>query len=375
MEIIFKRFPLLGEKISNNIDDENLVKLKESSQELSKLLDHQRFYWIRIIKHYKDNLQAFQENWMKIIYKTPIDIVKEFAVATQNFFKASHFIYISPWSQKWSALHISGQQGSIKLCKYIFNRTDEKNPGSETAIEPFASCRLTPLHLAALEGHLEVYQYISEGVREKNPLDIFNQSPMVYAQGEKICRLIVGTAINPNPENPCGNSPLHLAASTGNVIKCKVIMEFLMDKNPRNRYGETPLHFLALKLHNPAMCSLSYLHLYPRNSSFLLSDYLEVYKYSLKNVLDKNPADNTGQTPLHVALSGRLTKQRNSLRNVNPNKEVFKFILENIDEKNPEDNNGVTPKDIALEYGYYEIFELIDDYLPEDQWGILYRNH
>ena len=371
METIFKRFPLLGEKISNNIDDENLVKLKESSQELSKLLDHQRFYWIRIIKHYKGNLQAFQEYWMKIINNTPIAIVKELAVATQNFFKASAYIYISPWNQKWSALHISGQQGSIKLCKYIFNRTDEKNPRSETAIEPFASCRLTPLHLAALEGHLEVYQCIFERVRDKNPFDIFNHSPMVYAQGEKMCRLIVDTANNPNPETPGGNSPLHFAASAGDVIKCKVIMECLMDKNPKNCYGETPLHFLALKLHNPTMYSLSNLPLYSRN---LLSDYLEVYKYILKNVLDKNPTDNTGQTPLHVVLSGRLT--RHSLpRNVNLNKEVFRFILENIDNKNPEDNNGVTPKDIALEYGYYEIFELIDDYLPEDQWGLLYRNH
>jgi ankyrin repeat protein len=375
MEIIFKRFPLLGEKISNNIDDENLVKLKESSQELSKLLDHQRFYWIRIIKHYKDNLQAFQENWMKIINNTPIAIVKELAVATQKFFKASYVIYISPWNQKWSALHISGQQGSIKLCKYIFNRTDERNPGSETAIEPFASCQLTPLHLAAQEGHLEVYQCIFERVRDKNPFDIFNQSPIVYAQDEKMCRLIVDTATNPNPENHFGNSPLHLAASTGDLIKCKVIMECLMDKHPRNCYGETPLHFLALKLHNPTMCSLSYSHLNPRNSSDLISDYLEVYKYILKNVLDKNPTDNTGQTPLHVALNGRLTRQRCSLVNVNLNKEVIKFILENIDIKNPEDNNGVTPKDIALEYGYCEIFELIDDYLPKDQWGLLYRNH
>ena len=375
METIFKRFPLLGEKISNNIDDENLVTLKESSQELSKLLDYQRFYWIRIIKHYKNNLQAFQENWMKIIDNTPIAIVKELAVATQKFFKASDIIYVSPWDQKWSALHISGQQGSIKLCKYIFNRTDERNPGSETTCVSFASCQLRPLHLAAQEGHLEVYQCIFERVRDKNPLDLFNNSPMVYARGENMYRLIVDTATNPNPETPFGNSPLHVAAATGNVIKCKVIMECLMDKNPRNRYGETPLHFLALKLHNPKMCSISYSPSYPRNSSDLLSDYLEVYKYILKNVLDKNPTDDTGQTPLHVALSGRLTKQCSLLRYDNLNKEVFKFILENIDNKNPEDNNGVTPKDIALEYGYYEIFELIDDYLPKEQWGLLYRNH
>ena len=137
----------------------------------------------------------------------------------------------------------------------------------------------------------------------------------------------------------------------------------------RNSCRLLPLIFISSLLD-----SISYLPSYPRNSSDLLSDYLELYKYILENVLDKNPTDNTGQTPLHVALSGRLTRQRCSFGNVNLNKEVFKFILENIGDKNPEDNNGVTPKDIALEYGYYEIFELIDDYLPEDQWGLLYRN-
>ena len=92
METIFKRFPLLGEQISNIIDDENLVKLKESSQELSKLLDHQRFYWIRIIKHYKDNFQAFQENRMKIIDKTSIAIVKELAAVTQKYMTFVSFL-------------------------------------------------------------------------------------------------------------------------------------------------------------------------------------------------------------------------------------------------------------------------------------------
>ena len=63
------------------------------------------------------------------------------------------------------------------------------------------------------------------------------------------------------------------------------------------------------------------------------------------------------------------------LRNYNLDKEVFKFILENIDEKNPEDDNRVTPKDICLQHGFFDIFALIDNYLPEDQWGLLYLNH
>ena len=181
MEIIFQRFPLLGEKISNNIDDESLVKLKESSQESSKLLEQERFFWIRIIKHYKDNLQAFKENWMKIMDKTPIAFVKELAVFTKKIFKVNDICFNSPWNQKWSALHISAQQGSINLCKHIFNRTGKSNPVSETVSEHFASFKLTPLHLAAQEGHLDVYQYIIERVEDKNPSDIFKRNPIMYA--------------------------------------------------------------------------------------------------------------------------------------------------------------------------------------------------
>ena len=370
MEIIFQRFPLLGEKISNNIDDESLVKLKESSQESSKLLEQERFFWIRIIKHYKDNLQAFKENWMKIMDKTPIAFVKELAVVTQKFFKVNDICFISPWNQKWSALHIGAQQGSIKLCQHIFSRTGKSNPGSETASEHFASCKLTPLHLSAQEGHLDVYQYLIERVEDKNPLDKFSRNPMVYARGEKMYRLILDTATNPNPEINFEHSPLHVAASEGNFIQCKMIMEYLTDKNPRNCYGETPLHCLALRLHNPTHCNISD----PRPLCDRLPEYFKLYKYILSNVVDKNPRDDTGQTPLHVALNGRITKHV-LLRNFNLNKEVFKFILENIDEKNPEDNNRVTPKDICLQHGYFDIFALIDDYLPEDQWGLLYLNH
>ena len=76
MEIIFQIFPLLGEKISNNIDDESLVKLKESSQESSKLLEQERFFWIRIIKHYKDMTLILKYKMLKITYTDKASLLK-----------------------------------------------------------------------------------------------------------------------------------------------------------------------------------------------------------------------------------------------------------------------------------------------------------
>ena len=358
MEMIFQRLPLLGEKISKNLDDESLVKLRESSKELAKSIDDERFYWIRIIEHYKYNLQAFQENWMIILDQIPIAIVKDLAIATQKFFKAFYICYISPWRQKWSPIHIASQQGNLQLFKYMFNQTEKKSSDSETRECNTVSCKLTPLHLAAREGHLDVYQYIIERVQDKNPLDIFNRNPMIYARKIKMCRLILDTATNHNPEDSFGQSTLHLAAMEGNLTKCKIIMEYLTDKNPRNCYGETPLHFLAFSVHHPTRHSI----LDPRNVKDLLRCYRKIYRFILKNVSDKNPGDFTGQTPLHVAISGKLTKH-SFVGNFNPNKEMFIIILENIDNKNPADDNGVTPKDIAIQRGYLQIAELIDEYL------------
>ena len=76
-------------------------------------------------------------------------------------------------------------------------------------------------------------------------------------------------------------------------------MQSVVDKNPQNHYGQTPLHFAAK------------------------AGQLEICRLIIDSVADKNPGYVNGQTPywtpLHeAAKSGHL--------------EVCKLILENIDE-------------------------------------------
>ena len=87
MEVLFNRFSSLGKDILSNLDDISIATLKESSRELSHLFELERIYWIRIIKKYKFYLDMTRDNsWKKVITKTSVEIMKQLAKITQDFF-------------------------------------------------------------------------------------------------------------------------------------------------------------------------------------------------------------------------------------------------------------------------------------------------
>ena len=87
MDTIAKRFPHLAVNISNNLDDQSLVKFKEANREISEFMIQNQFYWIRILKKYNDYFETSNESWKKSISNTPIEFVRKLAMATLNFFK------------------------------------------------------------------------------------------------------------------------------------------------------------------------------------------------------------------------------------------------------------------------------------------------
>ena len=72
-------------------------------------------------------------------------------------------------------------------------------------------------------------------------------------------------------------SPMHIAAECGNLELCRYFIDRIEDKNPKDFYGETPLHWAAEKGH------------------------YEVCKLILEKISDKNPKDVYGNTPLQIA--------------------------------------------------------------------------
>ena len=76
----------------------------------------------------------------------------------------------------------------------------------------------------------------------------------------------------------------------------------------------------------------------------------------MKEGIDRNPRDNHGQTPLHLAAKNGHLK-------------VCKAIIKEANDKNPKDNQGMTPFHFAALVGHEKICKVfmssVDDYNPK----------
>ena len=179
MDNCVRRFPVVGKMILKNLDNFSLVTSKEISKEVSKFMEKKRFYWLRIIKKfpndwiedldvrkapikdlkkmaieaieseksywidiiegYKQRFVGHKEAWKELIQKIPINVVKQLAIAVEQFCK--------PWLNNIAPLIVAVENGSLELFKYVISKTRNKNP---------TRYGKTTLHKAATNGHLEI---------------------------------------------------------------------------------------------------------------------------------------------------------------------------------------------------------------------------
>ena len=96
MDTVWEKFPLVSETILHNLDNQSLTNSKEASREISEFLDTGKFFWIRIIKKYKDNFNGFEKSWKEVINKTPADVLKQLAKSVEKFFETYSFKQVAP---------------------------------------------------------------------------------------------------------------------------------------------------------------------------------------------------------------------------------------------------------------------------------------
>ena len=85
MEELCQRFPSIAQKIMNDVDNRTLIDFKEASKITYNFLEKERFYWIRIIQRYNCLIGKLHDVWKKVVKKTPVEIIKELAVALHQF--------------------------------------------------------------------------------------------------------------------------------------------------------------------------------------------------------------------------------------------------------------------------------------------------
>ena len=364
MDTIAKRFPHLAVNISNNLDDQSLVKFKEANRENSEFMIQNPFYWIRILKKYNDYFETSNESWKKSISNTPIEFVRKLAMAALNFFKTAsediedfievHFhprnkepltpLHIAAYDgdlnffqevkkitftinqnlnqSQIAPIHLAAYRGHIALCKQLLEEWDK-------IWDTYGKYEAVGLLYAAVAGHLEVYKlfhtvqeikihklkcvcsYISRGIMPDQHVHMLLRVP-IYFWDEK--------------------TPFHYAAEKGHTEICKFIIERAEDKHPTDIDGRTPLHLAVLNGHLDICCTI------------------------IDNVANKNPADNNGVTPLHLAAeSGHLDICSIIVDN------ICCIIMDNVTNLNPADNAGKTPLHLAAKNGHLNICKIIID--------------
>ena len=101
-----------------------------------------------------------------MIKRSPIEIVRALSRTLTKFTKYSNKMKSSP-------MHVAADCGNYKLCQYIIERNEDKNPKNIDGE--------TPLHWATQKGHLDICDLILNNVNDKNPKDYSGITPLHIA--------------------------------------------------------------------------------------------------------------------------------------------------------------------------------------------------
>ena len=387
MEQLCQRFPLIGQKIINQVDNETLTNFKDGGRYTNDFLKKERFYWIRIIKRYNCLTGDLQEVWKKVISKTPVEIVEELAVEVHRFYTTMSRML------EWHPLFIGAASSSVKLCKHIMQKTGVVKDPMLFVQDMFGYRKITPLVTAADMGGVDVFTFLLEKAEDKNPIIAthFNWTLLhrLAKQGKsEMCRLVVEKVVNKNPVDNNGTTPYHIAAINNNVELCRSLMEHLMDKNPRNCDDDTPLH-LAAFAGSLEVCRLLIETCVDKNHmddvlriplhEAAWHGHVEVVGLFMANIVNKHIADNKGQEKPHLIFNrDDLLLYNNSL----PGPELWlcqtpllsaikggylnvcKLLIEEYNaDVNLSDDDGITPLHLASKLGHLEICRFLCKYV------------
>lgn len=178
----------------------------------------------------------------------------------------------------------------------------------------------------------------------------------------KAMRLLTGTPALVSARDALGDTPLHVAAQTGNLELAELLLAANADVNAKANAGWTALHWAAHG-NNPPMAGLLLRHnasVNARNSIGHTPLHLaawrnnrELVELLLAHKADVNAVDYSRRTPLHYATFWSGTNVLIALieHNADLNAKARTDVLP--------DGNAITPLDVADRYGLFANAELL----------------
>ena len=133
LEDICRRFPLVGKKICNNLDDESLINFKEADGNNYRFLEQERFFWVRNIRAYHSIMGDHQGVWNRIVHRRPLLIVREIALTVHRFcqWMKNHyrnetlcgFAFVRRVLREYHPFYIAFKCVHRPFCEYIIQQT------------------------------------------------------------------------------------------------------------------------------------------------------------------------------------------------------------------------------------------------------------
>ena len=180
MDVIQKRFPTVAVKILNNLDDQSLLKYRESDKDNCEFLGQERFYWIRLLKKYNRYLEANKESWKRALSKTPAGFIKKLAMAVFTIFKTESDqcwkIYFLHNQDHFTPVFVSAYDGDLDLFQQMIQKTSESNKTQSKTSRP-----TSPIHLAAKIGNLAICKLLLHESEIRNPSWRYDTKILHYA--------------------------------------------------------------------------------------------------------------------------------------------------------------------------------------------------
>ena len=248
-------------------------------------------------------------------------------------------------------------------------------------------CGWTPLHIAAVYDRIKVAQtLIAKGadINAWTGSQYFNRTPLFFAGSPEMAKLLIAKGADVNAKNKNGMTPLHTARSKAiaKILLAAGAKINIKEDNARNGKGTTLLH-------NAAKIGFKELvqHLIKDGANVVIRDgrkrtplhYAATKEVAALLMLDINAIDESGNTPLHLAVdrgsqdiaelliaNGASVNARNE-KGQTPlyraiaigHNEIAALLINNGTDVNNIDGSGTTPLHKAAHYGNVKILKLL----------------
>lgn len=139
-----------------------------------------------------------------------------------------------------SGLNISSSKGHLDFVKEWLNLAEEKKMLKEQLSARNISGS-TPLHVAASQGNVDVVEELLRRGADRNAKSLTRQTPLHYAHADVVEMLADGNEHIDEPDI-CENTPLHIAARQLDLQKVKILIDCGANPKAKNEQGQMALH-------------------------------------------------------------------------------------------------------------------------------------